>query len=74
MPVSKEEPKSRIAGSSSPDDIIQTIAKHCKCKPIVVGKRSKHYVFFTPHAWDELKAITHYRKWDAENEVECIYI
>lgn len=65
--------KPRIAGDLSPNEIISTIQTKCKAYPSKVKSNCKHYIFFTPHAWDSFVSSVNYGKWVAENELESQY-
>lgn len=65
--------KPRIAGDLSPSEVVAIIQNKCKAFPTKAKNKSKHYVFFTPHAWDSFVASVHYGKWVAENELESQY-
>lgn len=65
--------KPRIAGDLSPNEIATLIQSKCKAFPSKARAKAKHYVFFTPHAWDSFVASVNYGKWVAENELESQY-
>ncbi len=65
--------KPRIAGKLSPNDVAAIIQAKCKAFPERTKTKSKHYIFFTPHAWDSFRASVNYGKWVAENELESQY-
>lgn len=65
--------KPRIAGDLSPNEIISIIQTKCNAYPSKVKSNCKHYIFFTPHAWDSFASSVNYGKWVAENELESQY-